>query len=234
MAATKKSRRRKPTTHVNAVTTTIAIADDHPLVRDGLRAVLGQQPDFTIVGEADTGPKALDLVTQLHPDVLVLDIRMPGATGLDVLKDIARLSPHTRVLMLSMFDSHGYVNEALAAGAAGYLLKNVDSGNVVTAIREIVAGRRYLSHVINAQVINDYVRRMQGDPLDPYETLTARERQVLRLATAGSTTAEIAQQIGISLRTAEHHRANLMRKLKLHTVSDLIQYARQRGLIPDV
>jgi len=101
-------------------------------------------------------------------------------------------------------------------------------------IREIVAGRRYLSHVINAQVINDYVRRMQGDPLDPYETLTARERQVLRLATAGSTTAEIAQQIGISLRTAEHHRANLMRKLKLHTVSDLIQYARQRGLIPDV
>jgi DNA-binding NarL/FixJ family response regulator len=213
--------------------TTIVLADDHPIVREGLRTVLQRESDLTVVGEASDGIETLLLVERLKPTILILDIRMPGKNGLEVAREIARISPETRVLILSMYAGEGYVMEALASGVAGYILKETDTGNLVPAIRQIMGGTRYLSPSVNDRVINAYIQRTQGGTVDPLDTLTVRERQVLRLLAEGRNNPDIAEHLSISVRTAEHHRANLMRKLKLKSSAEIAAFAKSRGVVPE-
>ena len=212
--------------------TTIALADDHQVVRNGLRVLLEAEPDFSVVGEAGDGLEAVRLVERLQPDALVLDLMMPGLNGLEVARQVSQRSPQTRVVILSMYDNEAYVLEALWAGAAAYVLKESTSAELVRAIREAVAGRRYLSPPLSERAIEIYIQRAESAALDPYETLTAREREVLHLVAEGHTNAEIAARLFVSPRTVETHRANLMRKLGLHTQTDLIRYALRRGILP--
>lgn len=212
--------------------TTIALADDHQVVRNGLRVLLEAEPDFSVVGEAGDGLEAVRLVERLQPDVLVLDLMMPGLNGLEVARQVSQRSPQTRVVILSMYDNEAYVLEALRAGAAAYVPKESTSAELVRAIREAVAGRRYLSPPLSERAIEIYIQKAESAALDPYETLTAREREVLHLVAEGHTNAEIAARLFVSPRTIETHRANLMRKLGLHTQTDLIRYALRRGILP--
>lgn len=216
----------------NNTPTTIVIVDDHPIVREGLRTVLQREPDLAVVGEASDGLAALQLVEQLRPTLLILDVRMPGKSGLEVAREVARISPETRTLILSMYAAEGYVMEALANGVSGYILKETDTGNLVPAIRQIMRGSRYLSPSVNDRVINAYLQKTRGEPVDAFDTLTTRERQVLRLLTEGCTSAEIGDRLSISVRTAEHHRANLMRKLGLKRSEEVIELGRNRGIVP--
>jgi two-component system response regulator NreC len=210
----------------------IALADDHPVVRHGLRAVLAAEPDFSLVGEAGDGLEATELVERLKPNVLIVDLMMPGLNGLEVTRQVCRRSPETRVIVLSIHANEAYVMEALKKGAAGYVLKDSSASDLVQAIREVAAGRRYLSRQLSEGAIEAYVQKAEATTLDIYETLTAREREVLQLAAEGRSSSEIAERLAISPRTAETHRANLMRKLGLHTQTDLIRYAFRRGIIP--
>lgn len=212
--------------------TEIVLADDHKVVRQGLRALLEAESDFRVVGETGDGLEAVQLVERLKPDVLVLDLMMPGLSGLEVTRQVGRLSPQTRVVVLSMHASQAYVLEALRNGAAGYVLKESSTEDLVRALREVTAGRRYLSAPLSERAIEAYVELSQEATLDPYETLTNREREVLHLVAEGHTNVEIAARLSISPRTAETHRANLMRKLDLHTQTDVIRFALRRGIIP--
>jgi DNA-binding NarL/FixJ family response regulator len=211
--------------------TTILLADDHRIVRQGLRALLSGEADFEVVGEADDGREALELVKRLNPDVLVLDLMMPGLNGLEVARQLPRQSPTVRVVVLSMHDDEGFVLEALANGVSGYVLKDSNSSDLVHAVREVAAGRRYLSPPLSDRAIEAYQQRAKVGALDKHETLTTREREVLQLSAEGHTNSEIAARLGISTRTAETHRSRIMHKLGLHTQSDLIRYAIRRGII---
>jgi DNA-binding NarL/FixJ family response regulator len=211
--------------------TTILLADDHRIVRQGLRALLASEADFEVVGEADDGREALELVKRLSPDVLVLDLMMPGLNGLEVARQLPRQSPGVRVVVLSMHDDEGFVLEALANGVSGYVLKDSNSSDLVHAVREVAAGRRYLSPPLSDRAIEAYQQRAKVGTMDKHETLTTREREVLQLSAEGHTNSEIAARLGISTRTAETHRSRLMHKLGLHTQSDLIRYAIRRGII---
>ncbi len=211
--------------------TTIVLADDHAVVRDGLRALLEDEPDFSIAGEASDGLEAARLVEDLRPDVLVLDLMMPGMNGLEVTRQLSRSSCPTRVVVLSMHANEAYLLEALAAGAVAYVLKKSTAAELVHAIREVVAGRRYLSPPLSERAIEAYLEKLKTENQEPYSMLTTRERQVLQLAAEGYGNTEIAKQLSISPRTVEMHRANLMRKLRLHTQTDLIRYALRKGIL---
>jgi DNA-binding NarL/FixJ family response regulator len=211
--------------------TTIVLADDHRIVRQGLRALLASEADFEVVGEADDGREALELVKRLNPDVLILDLMMPGLNGLEVARQMPRQAPGVRVVVLSMHDDEGFVLEALANGVAGYVLKDSNSSDLVHAVREVAAGRRYLSPPLSDRAIEAYQQRAKVGTMDKHETLTTREREVLQLSAEGHTNSEIAARLGISTRTAETHRSRVMHKLALHTQSDLIRYAIRRGII---
>jgi two-component system, NarL family, response regulator NreC len=210
---------------------TIALADDHPLVRRGLRAVLEGEPDFRLLGEATDGLEAAALVERVKPDVLVLDLMMPGLNGLEVLRQTSQRAPATRVVVLSMHANEAYVLEALRNGAAAYVLKDSSVDDLVRAVREVGAGRRYLSSDLSARAIDAYVEKAQDHPADPYDTLTTREREVLQLAAEGHSSNEIAARLSISPRTAETHRTHLMRKIGTRTQTDLVRYAIRRGII---
>jgi two-component system response regulator NreC len=212
--------------------TTIVLADDHHVVRQGLRSLLDAEPDFSVVGETGDGVEAAQLAERLRPDVLVLDLMMPGLNGLEVTRQVSQRSPQTRVVILSMHANEAHVLEALRAGAVAYVLKESTSAELVRAVREAVAGRRYLSPPLSERAIEAYMQKAESVALDPYETLTAREREVLYLVAEGHTNAEIADRLFISRRTVETHRANLMRKLDLRTQTDLISYALRRGILP--
>lgn len=212
--------------------TTIVLADDHHVVRQGLRSLLEAEPDFSVIGETADGLEATQLVERLQPDVLVLDLMMPGLNGLAVTRQVSQRLLRTHVVILSMHPNEAYVLEALRAGAAAYVLKESTSAELVRAVREAVAGRRYLSSPLSERAIEAYMQKAESAALDPYETLTAREREVLHLVAEGHANAEIADRLFISRRTVETHRANLMRKLGLRTQTDLIRYALQRGILP--
>lgn len=212
--------------------TTIVLADDHHVVRQGLRALLEAEADFSVVGEAADGLEVVGLVEHLKPNVLVLDLMMPSLNGLEVTRQVCQRSPKTRVVILSMYANEAYVLEALRNGAAAYVLKEASSSDLVQAVREVAAGRRYLSPPLSERAIEAYVQKAKAAPLDRYETLTTCEREVLQLAAQGYSNPEIATRLGISPRTAETHRANLMRKLGLQTQTDLVRYALRRGIIP--
>ncbi len=212
--------------------TTILLADDHPIVLQGLRALLGGEADFRIVGEAGDGREALALVERLKPDVLVMDLMMPGLGGLEVTRQVGQRSPGTRVVILSMHSNEAYVLDALRHGALGYVLKDATTTDLAQAVRAAAAGRRYLSPALSERAIEAYIESAQVETLDLYETLTDREREVLHLAAEGLSNAEIAARLSLSPRTVETHRGRLMRKLGLSTQTDLIRYALRRGIVP--
>jgi DNA-binding NarL/FixJ family response regulator len=210
---------------------TVILADDHQIVRQGLRALLKMEPDLHLVGEAADGREAVRLVERLQPQVLVLDLLMPGLNGLEALRQVARRAPRTRVIILSMHSNAAYVLEALRAGAIGYVLKESGAEELVHAIRAAAEGKRYLSPPIYEHELKAYAQRAEGTPPDPYHTLTAREREVLQLTTEGHSGTVIAERLFISPRTVESHRANMMRKLGVRNQKELIRYAIQRGLV---
>lgn len=213
------------------MTLRLVLADDHAVVREGLRAVLDAEPDFEVVGQAENGDEVVALVDDLRPDVVVLDLMMPGRNGLDVIGELAERWPETRVLILSMHHSEAYVVEALSRGAAGYALKQAETAELGRAIRDVAAGRRYLSPPLSERALEAYSRRASG-PADPYDTLTNREREVLKLVAEGYTNVAIADRLCISARTVETHRAHVMKKLALHTPVELAVYAVRRGIVP--
>jgi two-component system response regulator NreC len=210
----------------------IVLADDHPVVRRGLRTLLESEPDFSIVGEAGDGLETVRLAERLQPDVLVLDLMMPGLSGLEVLRIVRERSPHTRIVVLSMYSTNAFIAEALKNGATGYVLKGCTEENLVRSVREAAASRRFLSPQVSEIAIDAYIAQAQPGAFDPHETLTAREREVLQSAAEGKTCAEIAALLHISQRTVENHRASLMRKLGLPNQTELVRYALRRGLIP--
>jgi DNA-binding NarL/FixJ family response regulator len=214
------------------MTITILLADDHPIVRRGSRALLEAEPEFRIIDEVDDGLAAVERAETLRPDVLLLDLMMPGLNGLDVTRQVGQRSPGTRVIILSMYANEAYVLEALRNGAAAYVLKKSSPDELVQAVHEVVAGRSFLSRSLSQRAIEAYKRKAQEIPPDPYDRLTNREREVLHLAAEGHTSAEIATRLSISPRTVEMHRSNLMRKLGLGTQADLIRFALQRGILP--
>jgi two-component system response regulator NreC len=211
--------------------TTIVLADDHQVVRKGLKALLDAEEDFRVVGEAGDGLQAIRRVELTSPRVLVLDLMMPGLNGLDVIPEVKKHSPHTQVVVLSMYSNEAYVLEALGSGASAYVLKDSTSDDLVHAVREAAAGRRYLSPPLSDRAIEVYQQKAKATSLDRYETLTIREKEVLHLTAEGCTSSEIAVKLGISGRTAETHRSNLMHKLDLHTQADLIRFAIRRGIV---
>lgn len=210
----------------------IVLADDHHVVRQGLRALLEAEPMFFVKGEAGDGLTALQMVENLRPDVLVLDLMMPGLNGLEVTRQATKLSPMTKIIILSMHAGEAYVLEALRNGAFGYVLKDSGADELVEAINTVIGGRRFLSSPLSERAIDLYITKSQDLPEDPYDSLTTREREVLQLAAEGNTNAQIAERLSISPRTAETHRANMMRKLDLHNSTELIRFALQRGIIP--
>ena len=209
----------------------IVLADDHLIVRQGLRALLEANSDFSVDGETGDGLEAVELVEKLTPDVLVVDLAMPSLNGLEVTRRVVKSSPQTSVIILSMHANEAYVLEALKSGAAGYVLKDSSSTELVQAIHEVTAGRRFLSAPLSDRAIEAYMHRVNQDAKDRYETLTNREREVLHLSVEGKSSKEIAARLSISTRTAEAHRANLMRKLDIRTQTDLVLFALQRGII---
>jgi two-component system, NarL family, response regulator NreC len=212
--------------------TTIFLADDHPIVRRGLRAVLEAEGDFTIVGEAGDGLETVRGVEQLQPAVLILDLMLPGLSGLAVLAVVRGRSPNTRVVILSMHKSRAFVAESLKKGALGYVLKESRDEDIVAAVRAVLAGKRFLSPPITEIAIDAYIEQANAGPFDPDEKLTTREREVLQLAAEGKTSTEIGKRLHISQRTVDNHRSQMMQKLGLNGPSDLVRYAMRRGLIP--
>ena len=213
--------------------TTIVLADDHPIVRQGMRGLLETEPGFVVVGEAGDGREAVELVERLTPDIAIIDLMMADLNGLEVTRRALKLSSRTRVVILSMYSDEPHVLEALRAGAAAYVLKGTSTDTLIFALREAMAGRRYLSPPLSDRAVDVYLAQIDtaARPTDRYELLTAREREVLELVARGASYAEIAEKLTISPRTAETHRTNLMRKLELKTTADITLYAVQRGLI---
>ena len=210
--------------------TTAIIADDHEIVRRGLRGILEAEGSCKVIAEAADGLAAAQLVEKHKPAVLILDLNLPRLHGIEVLKQTRIASPHTRVIILSMHNDEPYVIEALRAGAMAYILKGSESQEIAHALKEVLAGRRFLSAPLSEWAINALVAKPAVDA-DPLASLSARERTVLQLAAEGHSNPEIGEKLFISPRTAETHRTNLLRKLGLQTQTDLVRFAIRKGLI---
>ena len=204
----------------------VVLADDHALVRQGLRAVL-EQDGFAILGEACNGEEAIRLVERVQPEIAILDVGMPVMNGLEATRELQKVAPHTKVIVLTRHEEDQYVIEALRAGVRGYVLKSQAAKDLVQAVQQVRAGRVYLSPGVTHAVVDAY---LSGKEL-PSDSLTARERQVLQLVSEGKSTKEIANLLGISVKTAESHRGSLMRKLDIHETASLVRYAIRRGLV---
>ena len=207
----------------------VLLADDHALVRAGIRALLEKMPDVEVVGEANDGLAALAGVKAHRPDVLLMDIAMAGMTGLHAAAQVKKDFPAVKVIILSMHSNEEYVMQAMRAGAAGYLLKDAATGELDVAIHAAVRGETYLSPAISSRVIEGYLSRVSGGGAGP---LTPRQREILRLVAQGQSTKEIAFALEISVKTVETHRAQVMERLDIHDVAGLVKYAMRVGLIP--
>lgn len=211
---------------------TLVLAEDHHIVRQGIHSLLEAEADFKVIGEVSDGLEAVRMVDKLHPDILVLDLMMGGLNGLEVARQVSKQSPKTAIVVLSMYNNEAYVLEALRAGAKGYVLKDSTAAELVKSIREAIIGHHYMSTSLSERAIENYIEKSTETYLDPYETLTTREREVLHLAVQSCTNTEIAERLYISRRTVEVHRANVMRKLGLRSQQQLIRYAMKRGILP--
>jgi two-component system, NarL family, response regulator NreC len=210
----------------------IFLADDHTIVRHGLRKILEGHADWVVVGEAGDGREAVRLVLETKPDIAILDIGMAQLNGIEATRQIARRAPQVKVLILSMHAEEAYVIQALQAGARGYLLKDSADEDLVRAITAVADGKSFFSPVVAGVMLNDYVRRLAEKGItDRYETLSEREREVFQLVVEGRTNKEIADALFVSPSTIETHRSHIMEKLGLHSATELVLYAVRKGII---
>lgn len=205
----------------------VFLADDHVMVREGLAALVNREPGFTVVGQCGDGLLVVQRVKELKPDVVVLDIAMPGLNGLDVCRELSRKADAVGILILTMHDDEQFIARALENGASGYLLKESAAGQLAEALDTVARGQVYLGPGIPRSVL-DRIGRSDGDP---YDHLTTRERQVLQLITEGKTNRQIADELTLSIKTVDTHRSHLMRKLNIHDQTSLVKYALRRGII---
>jgi DNA-binding NarL/FixJ family response regulator len=218
-------------TRTATITARILLVDDHEIVRKGLKSVLEARKDWEIIGEATTGREAVEMVEELKPDVVVMDISMPELNGLEAVRQIVKIAPRTEVLVLTMHESEDLVREVLEAGARGYLLKSDASRQLISAVEALRIHKPYLTSRVNEVVLTGY---LGGKPLKGETSggrLTPREREIVQLLAEGLTNKEIANTLNISVKTAETHRTNIMRKLDLHSVSELVRYAVRNHII---
>jgi DNA-binding NarL/FixJ family response regulator len=210
----------------------VLLVDDHRILREGVRALLAGEPGVRVVGEAADGENALLQVDGVKPDVVLMDMVMPGLGGLEATARIKARHPEVVVLIMSMHDNDEYVQQVIKAGASGYVLKGVTGDDLVRAIKAVHEGASFVDPAIAAKLVEDYVHRVRGDlPSDPRELLTPREQEILVLVAEGHSNHEIAARLFLSKKTVETHRANTMRKLDLHDVTELVKYALRRGII---
>lgn len=211
----------------------VLLAEDHTIVRKGLRALLDDEAGIEVIGEAQDGREAVRMVAQLHPDVVLMDISMPGLNGLEATRQIKTQFPDARVLVLTRHTNKEYVYQILRAGASGYTVKQAAPAELVLAIQAVYRGDTFLSPSVSGQVIDEYIQRAESivSSQDSYDRLTSREREVLQLVAEGLTSPEIAELLHVSVKTVGHHRTNLMKKLDLHSAAELTQYAIRKGVI---
>jgi DNA-binding NarL/FixJ family response regulator len=210
----------------------VVIAEDQTMFREGLRALLSSDPTLEVVGEAEDGREAIHLVDQMGPDLVLMDLSMPRMHGVESIREIKKRAPDTKILVLTVHTNEEYILATLDAGAGGYVVKQATYGELLTAIKTVFSGRPYLSPVISEKVISGYLdgkRSLESE--SSWDTLTAREREILKLIAEGYKNKEIADLLCLSIRTVEKHRANLMRKLDLRSVSAITAYAMEKGLI---
>jgi two-component system response regulator NreC len=212
--------------------TRILLADDHKLMRSGLKALIEQQPDLTVVGEADDCRQAVVLAASLKPDLLVMDIGMPNLNGIEAARQITQANPGTAIVILSMHSDESYVLRALKAGAKGYLLKDSAESDLIRAVHAVAGGKSFFSPAVSKVLLDDYVRKLQRSGAeDAYDLLTPREREILQLIAEGKSNKDVANLLNLSVYTVETHRSNIMEKLNLRGIPELILYAVRKGII---
>ena len=212
----------------------VLLADDHTILRAGLRMMLNAQPDIEVVGEASDGRQALGEALRLQPDVVLMDITMPEMNGIEATRQIKRALESTRVLILTMHENEEYLFQVLRAGASGYILKEAADTELISAIRVVYSGRFYMSPSAQTMMVGDYLLRVRsGEERDSYSALTEREREILKLVAEGLTNNQIAERLYISPKTVDTHRTHIMDKLNLHSRAELVKYAMRRGLLED-
>jgi two-component system response regulator NreC len=210
----------------------IVIAEDHTILREGLRSLLSSSPDFDVVGEAEDGREAIRCVEKLKPDLILTDLSMPRMNGMEAIREIKKQSPKTKILVLTVHKTEEYILATLKAGADGYLLKDSTHSELMMAVKNVISGKHYISPAISEKVIEGYVEGKKTlKPRTSWETLTQREREILKLIAEGYRNKEIADDLCISVKTVEKHRANLMEKLNLHNVQALTTFAIEKGLV---
>ena len=209
----------------------ILLADDHPIVRQGMRNLLDSEDGFTVVGEAENGLEAVQMAEKLKPTVVVADMMMPHLTGTEAILQIKKKNPDIYCIILSMQSARPYIFNALKAGASGYILKDSGPAELVGAIRQVLSGKRYLSPKISEEIIDIFINQGGTDTLDPYNSLTSREREILHLVAEGHSNAEIAELLWISARTVEQHRKTMIEKMGFDTTVDLIRFALKRVIL---
>ena len=210
---------------------TVLVVDDHDVVREGIRMVLSSDPELRVVGTASSGEEAVELARELAPDVVVMDIGMPGLSGFEATRRIREQVPRTQVVALTVHDSEAYVFQMLQAGAVGYVVKRAPAEDVIQAVKRAAIGESVLHPSVARLVIRDYLARVESGEEKSFDTLSDREREVLRLIAEGRTNREIAELLFLSIKTVQAHRANLMHKLGLHDRTEVVKYALRKGII---
>jgi DNA-binding NarL/FixJ family response regulator len=215
--------------------TKIFLADDHAILREGLRYILGSVTGYEVVGESGDGREALGMIEKLKPDIAIIDISMPGMTGVEIARQVKKYTRTVRIIILSRHDNEEYVNELLKLGVNGYVLKDNAGDDLLRAVAEVSKGNIYLSPRITRKIVTDYlspnVRETAGRPDSQFTALSTREREILKLIAEGRSNAEIASTLWISDKTVKVHRSNIMKKLDIHKVADLVKYAVKSGLV---
>ena len=208
----------------------VLLVDDHAIIREGLRSLLERQPEMEVIADTDDGRKSIELVRELLPDIVIMDITMPGLNGIEATRQITAEFPDVKVIALSIHSKRRFVADMLSAGATGYILKECLFDELIQAIKAVAAGGRYLSPRITELVVSDYVRRLSAAADSPFEALTTREREVLQLVAEGKSTKQIALELHVSTKTIEANRRQIMEKLNIHSVAELTKYAVREGL----
>ena len=208
----------------------VLLVDDHAIIREGLRSLLDKQSEMEVIADTDDGRKAIEFVRELSPDIVIMDITMPGLNGIEATRQITAEFPDVKVIALSIHSKRRFVADMLSAGATGYILKECLFDELVQAIKAVAAGGRYLSPMITDVVVSDYVKRLSATADSPFEALKAREREVLQLVTEGKSTKQIALELHVSTKTIEANRRQIMEKLNIHSVAELTKYAVREGL----